>query len=65
MEKMTFKVEGMVCGKCTARTETVMGKISEITNLQCDLEAKTISLETSLPKDEIVEIIEDLGFDIV
>ncbi len=65
MEKMTFKVEGMVCGKCTARAEAVMGKIAEISSIDCNLEAKTITVETSLSKEEMTEIIEDLGFDIV
>ncbi len=65
MKKMVFNVDGMVCGKCTARAENVMGKIAEINSLNCNLDDKTITVETSLSVEEMVEIIEDLGFDII
>ncbi len=65
METMIFNVEGMVCGKCTARVENTLSKIEGINSISCDLEQKTITVQTNLTKDEIIENIEDMGFDVV
>ena len=65
MEKRVFKVEGMHCNKCTERIERVMNGMEEIISVSCDLEDKSIMIETDMTNEEIKELIEELGFDVV
>lgn len=65
MEKRIFKVEGMKCNKCTDRIERVMNDMEEIVSVNCDLEGKSVEIESDMSTDELKELIEELGFDVV
>ncbi len=65
MTKIEFKVEGMVCQNCTARIERVMGETEGVQSVVCDIGAKSISVESTMDRDDVKEIIEDMGFDVV
>ncbi len=65
MQNFTVKVEGMACEKCTARIGSTLSKSPKISSVSCDLGAKTVSVTTSMPYEELKENIEDLGFDVI
>ncbi len=64
MERI-FKVEGMKCNKCTERIERVMNSMDEIKYVECNLDEKTVVVDSDMNEEEIKELIEDMGFDVV
>lgn len=58
---LTINVEGMHCGKCVARIEAAMeqdgikGAVS--------LENHTVQIEEEGRKEEMLELLDDLGFE--
>ena len=67
MEKITIKVEGMVCGGCEKRVKNALENIEEIKKVDANHKkgTVTISLKNNIETRIIEEKIEDLGFEVV
>ena len=61
---MKIKVEGMMCMHCVKSVTDVLQALDGVANVCVDLASKTVSLDTDESRrDELISIIEDLGFD--
>lgn len=68
--KMTeiLKVEGMSCGHCVKAVEENVGELVGVSAVKASLDNNEVSVEFDPEKttlDQIKEIIEDQGYDIV
>lgn len=60
----TFNVQGMSCGHCVkAITQAVQAK-DPAADVQVDLNAKTVRVQSSLPVDAVVAAIKEEGYEI-
>ena len=61
----TFKVSGMTCGGCiNAITRAIQAQDSQA-QVQADLAAQVVTLETTLSAEVAAQLIEDAGFPVV
>ncbi len=60
---MTFSVPKMSCGHCTASIEEKILDADEGADVQCDLGARTVAVDTVLDAAAIKAAIEAAGFD--
>ncbi|SCZ37507.1 MULTISPECIES: heavy-metal-associated domain-containing protein [unclassified Pseudomonas] len=59
----TFNVQGMSCGHCVkAITQAVKSK-DPAADVQIDLGAKTVQVQSSLPADAVLAAIEEEGYE--
>lgn len=61
--KYTFISEQISCGHCKMRIEKALNEAPGITQAEVDVEKKQIFLESTLPSDEIVGLIDEAGYD--
>jgi len=60
----TFNVQGMSCGHCVkAITQAVQAK-DPVADVQVDLGAKTVRVQSSLPVDTLVAVIREEGYEV-
>ncbi|MGX9569740.1 heavy-metal-associated domain-containing protein [Pseudomonas viciae] len=60
----TFNVQGMSCGHCVkAITQAVQAK-DPAADVQVDLGAKTVQVQSSLPADAVLEAIKEEGYEV-
>lgn len=60
----TFNVQGMSCGHCVkAITQAVQAK-DPAADVQVDLSAGTVQVQSSLPVDAVVEAIKEEGYEV-
>lgn len=60
----TFNVQGMSCGHCVkAITQAVQAR-DPAADVQVDLGAKTVRVQSSLPVDTVVEVIKEEGYEV-
>ncbi|WP_260958764.1 heavy-metal-associated domain-containing protein [Pseudomonas citri] len=60
----TFNVQGMSCGHCVkAITQAVQARDSAA-QVQVDLGARTVQVQSSLAPDAVVEIIKEEGYEV-
>lgn len=67
MEKKILKVEGMSCSHCVNTVTKAVGGLEGVSNVEVDLDAKTVTVEYDDDKvslDNIKEAIEDEGYDV-
>ncbi len=65
MEKITLKVDGMMCMHCVHSVEDALKQQEGISNIEIALQEKTFSFEADVSlKEKVIEIIEDLGFEV-
>ncbi|MBR2013086.1 MAG: heavy-metal-associated domain-containing protein [Clostridia bacterium] len=65
MEKITLKVDGMMCMHCVQSVEDALKAQDGISNVEINLQEKTVSFDADAAlKEKAVEIIEDLGFEV-
>jgi copper chaperone CopZ len=62
MSDLKIHVDGMTCGGCAQSIQRALERRAEVTKAAVDLAGKTASVSTTLPGDEIVALIERLGF---
>ncbi|PHQ81643.1 MAG: heavy metal-binding protein [Thalassobium sp.] len=60
---MEFKVPEMSCGHCTSSIEKAVKGSDETATLACDLEARTVSVQSSLPVETVAGLIKGAGYD--
>lgn len=59
----TFNVQGMSCGHCVkAITQAVKSK-DPAADVQIDLGAKTVQVQSSLPADAVLAAIQEEGYE--
>lgn len=59
-----FKVPGMSCGHCTAAIEKAVRAIDPAASITCELDNRTVSVETSLSDDAVSDAIRGAGYDV-
>lgn len=63
---ITLNVEGMSCGNCVKSIESNLRQLSGVEEVQVELAAKTVTVTaSSASEQQIADVIEDLGFDVV
>ena len=67
MNVESFKVEGMTCGHCVAAVTAEVSKIGGVTNVEVDLDAGAVRVESGDPVDPIAfaAAIDEAGFAVV
>ena len=60
-----FKVEGMHCNHCKASVENAIKQLKGVTDVQVNLEQKTVSVEGTASADKIREAIVKSGFEVL
>ena len=66
MTVITLNVEGMSCGNCVKSIEANVSQLAGVEQVQVELAAKKVSVTvTEANEQQIIETIEDLGFDVV
>ncbi|XP_037031638.1 copper transport protein ATOX1 [Bradysia coprophila] len=56
-----FKVE-MTCGGCSSAVQRVLGKLGDkIEDVNIDLDARTVAVKSSMPAEELLEVIKKTG----
>ena len=61
--KHQFKVPEMTCGHCKMRIEKAMNGSGEVSELNIDLQSKTVSLESELPVEGLIRLFDEAGYD--
>ena len=64
MSVESFKVDGMTCGHCIAAVTTEVSKLDGVTNVDVDLAAGAVTVESGQPIDPnaFAAAIEEAGF---
>lgn len=67
MDNITLKVKGMMCTGCENRIKNALGEIKEIDSVDAnhDTGKVDIKLNNEISKEKIIEIIDDLGFEVI
>lgn len=60
---MKFNVPKMHCGHCTASIEDKLMEADEGAEVSCDLESRTVEVDTVLSADEVIAAISAAGFE--
>ncbi|MDQ0207125.1 copper chaperone CopZ [Alkalicoccobacillus murimartini] len=67
MKNSTLNVTGMSCQHCVNAVESNVGKLSGVETVKVDLGQASVEIrfeESQVPLSEIIETIEDQGFDV-
>ncbi|TWC10800.1 MULTISPECIES: heavy-metal-associated domain-containing protein [unclassified Pseudomonas] len=60
----TFNVQGMSCGHCVkAITQAVQAR-DPAADVQIDLGARTVQVQSSLPANTLIEVIREEGYEV-
>lgn len=67
MKKINIKIEGMMCEGCENRVQKALSNISGIENVNANHKTKNVEITTNdtVNGKEIIETIEDLGYEIL
>ncbi len=60
-----LKVDGMTCGGCAASVKRAVQTLDVNANVDVDLAAKTVKIETTVHLDAVKSAIEDAGYDVL
>lgn len=62
----TIKIEGMMCGHCTGRVETVLKGLEGVEVIEVSVDKKHAVVTVENISDETLrEAIEDVGYDVI
>jgi copper chaperone CopZ len=61
---MKFQVEGMNCMSCVRNIDEALKDFDEKLSATADLKAKTVSVETIYPAEQIRKLIEEAGYEV-
>jgi copper ion binding protein len=64
MSTRTYDVPGISCDHCKAAIETEVAKLPDVTGVEVDVEARTVTVEGSAPDRAIRSAIDDAGYDV-
>lgn len=60
---MKFSVPDMNCGHCTSAIEKAVKALDADAQVQCDLDASTVTITSAKTEAELTAAIDDAGFD--
>ncbi|ROM63538.1 copper resistance protein CopZ [Pseudomonas brassicacearum] len=60
----TFNVQGMSCGHCVKAITQALQAKDPAAEVQVDLNAKTVQVQSSLDADAVVEAIKEEGYEV-
>ena len=63
-----LNVEGMSCSHCERAIKNALGELNGVSSTEVDLNGKTVTVEydmDSLTEDNLIEAIEEAGYDVV
>lgn len=58
-------IEGMSCNHCVNHVKEALGSLKDSAKIQVSLEGKYATVETSSTDEEIREVIEEEGYDVI
>ncbi len=61
---MKFQVEGMNCMSCVRNIDEALKEFDQKLSAAADLKAKTVSVETNHPVEQIKKLIEEAGYEV-
>lgn len=66
-KNQVFVVEGMTWGHCESAVKKAVGKLTGVDSVEVDLETKnvTVNFDDSVTESDIINAIEDQGYDVV
>lgn len=62
MAKMLVNIEGMSCGHCVKGVEGALGECKGVENFNVEVGSATV--EGTMAKEDVIEAIENVGFDV-
>lgn len=60
----TFNVQGMSCGHCVKAIIQAVQAKDPAADVQVDLSARTVQVQSSLPVNAVVEVIKEEGYEV-
>lgn len=63
--KKKMIIEGMSCKNCVKHVEEALERLSEVSHIEVNLEAKYALVETTADNSVLEEAIDDAGYDVV
>lgn len=66
MQTLCFKVPQMNCSHCTNKITNFVSEVQGVQNVECFLQSKEVKVSFIPPanKEQIIEAIEDCGFEV-
>ena len=62
MNEYILKVPDMSCGHCKSRIEGALGERDDVDSYTVDLDAKTVRVYSSASRDDLAEMLDDIGY---
>jgi copper chaperone len=59
---MQFHIENMTCGGCVRGVTKALTRLDPDATLQADTEARTLTVQTSAPREAVTQALADAGF---
>ena len=59
-----LKVDGMTCGGCAASIKRALQQLDNSARVDVDLTDNTVSVDTHVPLEAVINAIKDAGYDI-
>jgi copper ion binding protein len=60
----TYSVPSISCAHCKKAIETEVGKLSDVSSVEVDVAAKTVTVVGEATDEEIRSAIEEVGYDV-
>ncbi len=60
-----IQIKGMTCGHCVASVKEALEKLESISNVVVNLEKNLATYEGDVALSEVVQAIEDIGFEVI
>lgn len=66
MQTLTLKVPQMNCNHCVSKITNFLQEVNGVTEIECLLASKevTVGFQSPASKEQIIEVIEDCGFEV-
>jgi len=61
-QKMEFEVKDMSCGGCANSITRAVNSVDPTARLDIDVTTKVVKIDSALPLDRLVAVIEEAGF---
>jgi copper chaperone len=68
MEQVTLQVKGMSCGHCVKAVESNVGELTGVHSVKVNLDEGKVDIsfdQAAVSLDQIKEVIDDQGYDVV